>query len=109
MASYSAGLNPDVVKTALDKVFMQEFDILAGPGQATVATPDIFIQDSADNAAVIAEVFKGSGLWEERAEEQNVPAGTPRITNKVTFTVTEFAKSIDIPKTFFDRRLFQIA
>jgi len=102
MASYSSGLNPDVVKTDLDKVFMQEFDVLSGPGQATVETSDIFIQDTADSSAVIAEVFKGSGLWEEKEEEQEVPQGTPRITNKVTFYVTEYSKSIDIPKTFFD-------
>lgn len=102
MASFSSGLNPDVVQTELDKVFMQEFDVLSGPGQATCETSDIFIQDSADSAAVIAEVFKGSGLWGEKEEEQEVPQGSPRITNKVTFYVTEYAKSIDIPKNFFD-------
>jgi hypothetical protein len=102
MSSYSSNLNPDVVQTALDKVFMQEFDVMTGPGQATVGTSDIFIQDTADGASVIAEVFKGSGLWEERGEEENVAGGTPKITNKITFIVTEFAKSIDIPKVFFD-------
>jgi len=102
MTTYSSNLNPDVVQTALDKVFMQNFNVLSGPGVATVNTSDIFVQDTADSAAVVAEVFKGSGLWEERDEEANVAQGTPKITNKVTFYVVNFDKSIEISKNFFD-------
>ena len=103
MTTYSSNLNPDVVQTALDKVFMQNFNVLSGPGVATVNTSDIFVQDTADSAAVVAEVFKGSGLWEERDEEANVAQGTPKITNKVTFYVVNFDKSIEISKNFFDK------
>ena len=102
MASFNSGLNPNVVKTALDDVFKQEFEYGMGPGQANAMTAAIFKQDSADSSAVIMEVFKGSGYWDSRAEEQDVPAGTPRITNQITFSVTNYAKSIDIPKNFFD-------
>ena len=36
----TSNLNPDVVKTALDEVFMQEFDLQQGPGIATAETAD---------------------------------------------------------------------
>ncbi len=102
MSSFSSGLNPNVVKTALDDVFMQKFSAERHPGHADATTPEIFKQDTADSSAVILELFKGSGAWTERLEEQDVPQGTPRITNQITFSVLNFAKSIDIPKNFFD-------
>lgn len=102
MASLNSSLNPNVVKTALDDVFYQEFEVGMGPGLATAETPEIFKQDSADSSAVIMEVFKGTGLWGEKPEEKDVPQATPRVTNQITFTVTEFAQSVDIPKNFFD-------
>lgn len=102
MSSFNSALNANVVKTALDKVFFQEFDLLAGAGEATVETPAIFKQDSMDSSAVIEEVFKGVGLWKEKAQEQDVHSATPRITNQITFTAVTYANSVDIPKEFFD-------
>lgn len=102
MSSFSSNLNPNVVKTALDDVFMQEFDGRQHPHYVDATSSDIFVQETIDRAAVIEEVFKGTGLWGERAEEQNVPQAQPRVNNKITFTVTEFAQSVDIPKNFFD-------
>jgi len=61
-----------------------------------------FKQDSTDKAAEQEEVFKGVSLWNQRSEEQDVQGDSPRITNKQTFNVIEFAKSVDIPKVFFD-------
>ena len=102
MASFNSGLNPNVVKTDLDGVFYPEFEIETKPGLATVATEDIFHQSTADNAAVQWEVFKGVGYWDARAEEEDVAQGTPRSANKITFSVANYAKSVDIPKNFFD-------
>lgn len=102
MSSFNSALNPNVVKTALDKVFFQEFSLFAGPGEATVETPAIFKQDSMDSSAVIEEVFKGVGLWTEKGQEQDVASATPRVSNQITFTAVTFAKSVDIPKEFFD-------
>jgi hypothetical protein len=48
------------------------------------------------------ELFKGSGEWEERAEEQELAQGTPRIDNQKIFNVVEYDKEIKIPKIFFD-------
>ena len=102
MASYSSGLNANVVKTALDDVFFQIYDVETHPQYGTALTPGIFHQDTADSSAVIWELFKGVGLWETRQEEQDVPQKTPRIGNQKTFTVSAFAASVDIPKHFMD-------
>lgn len=81
---------------------MQTFSGDSHPGYVTAESGRVFNQDTADSSAVIMDLFKGSGAWETRAEEQDVPMGTPRIANTKTFTVVNFSKSIDIPKNFFD-------
>jgi hypothetical protein len=100
--SFNAGLNPNVVKTALDKVVFQSFDADPGPQVARASDPDVFHQSSADSAAVIMEVFKGVPLWSTRQEEQDVPQSTPRTGHQVTFNVLNYANSVDISKNLFD-------
>src|SRR3990167_10566300 len=100
MASLSGGLNPNDIKTALDDVFDQEFSYRLHPQYATAETPAIFHQSTTDRSAVIWETFKSGGLWQTKAEEQDVPQQTPRIGNQKTFNVTEFAGATDIPRTF---------
>lgn len=100
--SFNSQLNPNVVKTALDDVFNQTFSGEQHPGHMTAESGMVFNQDTADSSAVIMELFKGSGNWDTRTEEQDVPSGEPRIGNQKTFSVVNFAKSIDIPKNFFD-------
>lgn len=100
--SFNSSLNSNVVKTALDGVFNQTFSGTKHPGFVTAEDGGVFKQDSADGAAVIMELFKGSGAWDSRSEEQDVAQGNPRIGNQKTFTVSAWAKAIDIPKHFFD-------
>lgn len=91
-----------VVRTALDKVFFQSFNGDTHPGYATAESSTVFNQDSVDNAAAITEVFKGTGLWGLKAELADVPQATAQVTNRQTFSVTEYAQSVDISKNFFD-------
>jgi hypothetical protein len=100
--SFNSNLNANVVKTALDGVFNQTFSGEQHPGHVTAESGIVFNQDTADSSAVIMELFKGVGAWDSRSEEQDVQGGTPRIGNQKTFSVVAFAKSIDIPKHFFD-------
>jgi hypothetical protein len=102
MASLSSGLNPNVVQTALDRVVFQEFELDPGPDVARATDPIVFRQETADSAAEIMEVFKGVGLWDTRAEEEDVPSSTPRVGDQITFTMSNFANSVDISKNFFD-------
>jgi hypothetical protein len=100
--SFNTALNTNVVKTALDGVFMQEWDAKLHPGYVDASSSLVFNQDTSTKAAEIFETFGGIPLWDERSEEENVSGATPRIRNQKTFTHTAFAKSIDIPKHFFD-------
>lgn len=100
--SFSSGLNPDVVRTLLDDVFAQTFTGDQLQGYASAEDPLVFMQDTADSSAVVEDIFKGVGAWENRAEEADVPSGNPRIGNQKIFSVANFDKSIDIPKNFFD-------
>jgi len=102
MASLSSGLNPNVVKTALDAVVFQEFEMDPGPDVARATDPIVFRQKTADSAAEIMEVFKGVGYWDTRAEEEDVPSSTPRVGDQITFTMSNFANSVDITKNLFD-------
>lgn len=102
MNGLTSGLNPDVVKTALDEVFYQNYYELPGPELATADTDAVFKQSSSDRASVITEVFKGVGLWGERAELEPIDQATPRVGDLITFTNINFAKSVDISKNFFD-------
>jgi hypothetical protein len=81
---------------------MQEFNGKLQPGYVDATSPSVFKQDSVDRAAVVAETFRGTGLWGLKAEEADVPAGSVKVGNQQTFIVSEYAKSIDISKNFFD-------
>lgn len=92
----------NVVKTALDKVFYQGFNGETHPGYVSAESSIIFNQDTVDNAAVITEVFKGTGLWGFKPELADVPTSSAKVGNTQTFSVTEYAQSLDISKNFFD-------
>lgn len=102
MSTLSGQISPNVVKTALDKVFMQEFNGTTHPGYVTAESSIVFNQESIDRGAVVTEVFKGTGLWGTRTESQDVPTAAPKVGNQQTFTVTNYAQSVDITKNFFD-------
>jgi hypothetical protein len=97
-------LNPAVVKTELDSIFVQEYDYPVGPGMATATTAEIFKQMRIDNAAHIEEILGGGGgFWQVKGEEQDVPQSSPRVANKATYYATTYANSLQLSKEFFDR------
>ena len=99
---YSSAQATNVIKTALDFVFDQEFSLESLPGYANAETGAIFKPDTIDRAAVIGEQFMGTGYFEERAEVENVPGATARVGNQKTFNVINYSKSIDISKNLMD-------
>jgi len=102
MSGLNSSLASNAVKTALDLVFMAEFNGQSAPGHATAEDASVFNQDSIDRAAVITEQFQGPGYFDERSELGDVASATLRVGNSKTFTVTNWAKSVDISKNFFD-------
>ena len=95
-------ISPSVVKTALDKVFYPAFDGEMHPGYVSAESSSVFKQDTADSSAVISEIFKGTGLWGLKPELADVASASAKVGNQQTFTVTEYAQSLDISKNFFD-------
>lgn len=100
---FTEALNFAVVQTELDTVFYQNFDYDANfPSIATANTGELFKPTQTTHAAYIEETFKGSGLFPSITEVQVVPLSTPRVTNKLTTLVKDFASGIEISKDLFD-------
>lgn len=97
----SSGANPNVVKTALDGVFFPAFNKKQHPNIAT-AESDIFQQMTSNKASETWEIFTGTGYWQTRGEEQDVPNAHPSIGQPLTATHTNWSQSIDITKNLFD-------
>lgn len=104
----TSSLNYDVVQTKLDNVFKQEFDLFVGPGIATVETPAIFKQMTSDKAEEHYEVFKGTGLWQEKGNQQDVKESQPRVANEIIFKNVTWANSVSLDKEMFDDNKFQV-
>lgn len=101
-AGLSKGLAPNQVLSGLDEVFHGTMSPVELPQMAQVTDEAVFRQGSTDRGGVITEQMMDSGLWEERSEQGNLAEGSTLAGNKKTYTVTNFAKSLEIPKHFFD-------
>jgi hypothetical protein len=91
---FNSGLNPDIVKTGLNKVFFSSFQRNVGPNFADVTQDDIFKQDTAKNSAVVTAISGGGGMWDERNEEDELVEGTVTTQDKRTFSVAGYAKTL---------------
>jgi len=105
---FTSAINTSITQTELDRVFYQSFGVDAGPGQASAATGDLFKVINTDHRNIIEEVYKGVGLYDSISEVQNVPLEAPRVTNKLTTEVVDFAKAIEISKNLFDDNMFNV-
>lgn len=108
MQNLTSKLLPNTIKTALDEVFFQTFDGESSPGWINATNSDVFNQETMDSGAEIMEVFRSTGLWDERMEEQNVKSSVPGMGNPITFIPTNYADSINISKNYFDDHKFSI-
>ena len=100
---FTESQNFAIVQTELDSVFYQNFDYDSGfPGIATANTAAIFKPLQTEHAAYIEEVFAGSGLFPAIGEAQAVPLSTPKVANKLTTYIKDFAQGVEISKNLFD-------
>ena len=100
---FTEAQNYDIVRTALDTVFFQEFSYDAEePGIATANTGDLFKVIQTEHQAYIGSINKPVGLFDIIGEVQQVPADVPKVANKYTVPVLDFAKRIVISKDLFD-------
>lgn len=100
---FTEAQNFAIVQTELDSVFYQNFDYDATfPSIATANTAAVFKPMNTTHAAYIEEIFKGSGLFSVIGETTAVPVSTPKVANKLTTYIKDFANSIEISKDLFD-------
>lgn len=98
----TSALNPNVVKTALDDVFMAEWDYKSLPSFADATDADIFDQMTSSKASETMEEFKGSGYWTSRGELSTPSEGQPMSVYQSTATHDALARGIEISKHFMD-------
>jgi len=99
--AFTGAISPNVVKTALDDVFFTEYEDM-GPMLAHADDEMVFRQSTADSGAVIMEVFKGVKAWEQRSESADVNQDSPLVGDQITYSVLNYANSVDISKNLFD-------
>lgn len=100
---FTEAQNFAIVQTELDTVFFQAFQYDdSRPGIATANTGAIFKPVDTTHAAYIGEVNKGPGLFSIIGEVQTVPLSTPKVTNKYTVLIKDFAEGIEVSKDLFD-------
>lgn len=100
---FTEAQNFAIVQTELDSVFYQNFQYDATyPGIATARTAELFKPLQTTHAAYIEEVYKGNPLYISIGETQTVPLSTPKVANKLTTYVKDFALSVELSKNLFD-------
>lgn len=100
---FTEAQNFAIVQTELDSVFYQEFNYPnSNPVMTTCVDERIFRQITIDRAAYIEEVYKGGALYPIIGEVQTVPVQTPKVANKFTSYIQDFADSRELSKNLFD-------
>jgi len=100
---FTEAQNLAITKTELDTVFFQNFmNYDTGPNQMTADTGSIFRKVTTAHSAYIGQVNKGVSLFSIIGETQTVPLSTPRVANKYTVIIKDFAQGIEISKDLYD-------
>ena len=99
----TSGLNPNIVKTALDRLFHSQWNVSNRPEYASAEDSVIFKQYDSTKASETIEEYSGVGAWETRSSEIATPAeAQPRSKNTITYTNAALAKGVEIGKWLFD-------
>jgi len=100
---FNEAQNLAIVRTELDSVFYQEFNYEdSNPVMTNCKNALIFRQESTDRAFDIEEVYRGVNLFPIITETQTVPTSTPKVANKITTQIKDFAESVELSKDLFD-------
>lgn len=75
---------------------------------ATVRDELVFHQIPVSLGSQQEQVFAGSGYWDQRGEQQNVPSGESQTQQKVTVVMNEFARQERISRWYFEDAQFNL-
>ena len=106
---FNEAQNAAIVRTELDSVFFQEFNYSdSNPVMTTRTNALLFRQETTALAYDIVEVFRGVNLYPIISETQTVPTSTPKVANKITTQIKDFALSVELSKDLFDDNKFGV-
>ncbi len=106
---FNEAQNLAIVRTELDSVFFQEFNYEdSNPVMTTCKNAMIFRQENTDKAYDIEEIYRGVNLFPIISETQTVPTSTPKVANKITTSIKDFAESVELSKDLFDDNMFGV-
>ena len=106
---FNEAQNLAIVRTELDSVFFQEFNYEdSNPVMTNCKNALIFRQETTDKAYDIEEIYKGVNLFPIISETQTVPTSTPKVANKITTSIKDFAESVELSKDLFDDNMFGV-
>ena len=106
---FTEAQNVAIVRTELDDVFYQEFNYEdSNPVMATCTNGLIFMQETTDRSYDIEEIYRGVNLAPIITETQTVPTSTPKVANKITTQIKDFALSVELSKDLFDDNMHQV-
>ncbi len=106
---FSEAQNVAIVRTELDSVFFQEFNYEdSNPVMTNCKNAMIFRQETTDLAYDIEEIYRGVNLFPIISETQTVPTSTPKVANKITTSIKDFAESVELSKNLFDDNKFGV-
>lgn len=99
---FNEQINRAITQTELDTVFFQMFNQTSIPSFVTAEQGDLFKVINTTHSAYIQEVYGGTGLWSKTGETEQVSKSVPKVTNKMTTYIADFADSVEISKNLFD-------
>jgi len=100
---FNEAQNLAIVRTELDSVFFQEFNYEdSNPVMTNCRNAMIFRQETTDKSFDIEEVYRGVNLFSIITESQTVPSSVPKVANKITTQIKDFAESVELSKDLFD-------
>ena len=106
---FNEAQNLAIVRTELDGVFFQEFNYEdSNPVMTNCKNALIFRQETTDKAYDIEEIYRGVNLFPIISETQTVPTSTPKVANKITTSIKDFAESVELSKDLFDDNMFGV-
>jgi len=97
----SAGLSPDMCKTAIDAALYEEYSREMQPGYLSASDSFFFNQDSTDKVAFVWDEDGGVPNLEETGEQEDIKSVDSRIGNQKTKFTQKFANQIPISDEAF--------
>ena len=94
--AYSILANPNVAKTALDKVLFGTYNYEKHPEYATALSMSVFNQEKADSSAVISEINAPNGYWAQTAETVAYNVADPSTTQIKTVPMIKWTQTLEI-------------